>query len=186
MKRHRLLLGLAFVLGSLGLTSCYDEPDFPLTPNLTFRGIEQRTLRNPQNIRYDSLILVVRFQDGDGNLGLSETLFPEDKEPPFNSGGEFFHNILVNVYKKVNGQYLKVQLFGNDLTYNGRFPRVSTDARVEPLEGDIRYSINIFENRSTDNPLQAGDTIRFDAQILDRDRNKSPVVTSDDVILFSK
>ncbi|KAA3437972.1 hypothetical protein [Rufibacter hautae] len=184
MKRHRLFLGLAFVLGSLGLTSCYEKPDFELTPNLTFRGIEQRTMRNATNTTYDSLIIVVRFQDGDGNLGLSETLYPEDIQPPFNPGGEYFYNMICNIYKKVNGNYERVLVNGNPINYNGRFPRVSTEGRDEPLEGDIRYSINIFQ--STFSPLQAGDTIRFDVKVMDRTLHESQTVTTSDVILFSK
>ncbi|GGK81708.1 hypothetical protein ACD591_10730 [Rufibacter glacialis] len=192
MKKHRLLFGLALVLSSLGLTSCYDDPDFSLTPNLTFRGIEQRTLRNAQNIRYDSLILVVRFQDGDGNLGLSETIFPEDEAPPFNPEklnvpqGPGFHNILCDLYKKANGKYIKITNQAGKSFYNGRFPRVSTDKRSEPLEGDIRYSISIYENPSRENPIQKGDTIRFSIQIMDRDLNKSQVVNTDDIIFLSK
>ncbi|WP_181305442.1 hypothetical protein [Rufibacter sp. XAAS-G3-1] len=187
MKKRRLLFGLALVFGSLGLPSCYEEPEFDLTPNLTFRGIEQRTLRNPQNVTYDSLILVTRFQDGDGNLGLSETLYPEDIQPPFNVGGSSFHNMLCNVYKKTNGRFEQIRFQGNPINYNGRFPRVSTIEREEPLEGDIRYSINIFEETRNPNALlRRGDTIRFDVQIMDRSGNKSPVVTTSEVILFSQ
>ncbi|WP_210489114.1 hypothetical protein [Rufibacter aurantiacus] len=184
MKRHRLFLGLAFVLGSLGLTSCYEKPDFDMTPNLTFRGIEQRTLRNASNVTYDSLILVVRFQDGDGDLGLSETLYPEDIQPPYNPGGEHFYNMICNIYKKVNGNYERVMVNGSPINYNGRFPRVSTEDREEPLEGDIRYSINIFQSRLS--PLQPGDTIRFDVKVFDRALHESPTVTTSDVVLFSK
>ncbi|MFB9864940.1 hypothetical protein [Rufibacter immobilis] len=188
MKKHRLFLGLAFVFGSLGLSSCYDEPEFDLAPTLTFRDIEQRTLRNPQNVIYDSLILVVRFQDGDGDLGLSETIFPQDIQPPFSSRDPYFNNIFCNIYKKVNGQYERVLYPGTTpLVFHSRFPRVSTIERQEPLEGDIRYSLNIFDNpRDSFYPLRAGDTIRFDVKILDRSHNESPTVTTSEVILFSK
>ncbi|RNI24984.1 hypothetical protein EFB08_16210 [Rufibacter latericius] len=176
---------MAFVLGSLGLTSCYDEPEFDLTPNLTFRGIEQRTLRNPSNVTYDSLILIVRFQDGDGDLGLSETLFPDDIKEPFNPGGPFFYNMICNIYKKKNGSYERVlDPSGNPISYNGRFPRVSSEDREEPLEGDIRYSISIYE--SPFNPIKRGDTVRFDLKIIDRAKHESQVVTTSDVIMYSQ
>jgi hypothetical protein len=185
MKRNRLILGLAFLAGSMGLTACYNKPDFESTPNLIFRGLEQHTLRTSTNITYDSLILVVRFQDGDGDLGLSETEFPDDIKGQFAPGQAYFHNIFVNVYKKVNGKFLQLQVNGVPYTLPGRFPRVSIDGRDEPLEGDIRYSLDrIYENRNS--PIQRGDTLRFETRIVDRALHASPTVTSSEVIVFAK
>ncbi|ALJ00886.1 hypothetical protein DC20_20210 [Rufibacter tibetensis] len=128
---------------------------------------------------------MVRFQDGDGNLGLSETLFPEDIQGSFAPGQPNFYNFFCNLYKKTNGKYSPVlDPSGNRIVYNGRFPRLSSDSREEPLEGDIRYSINIFESGFS--PIKKGDTIRFDVQVVDRTFNKSQVVTTSDVILFSQ
>ncbi|MFC6999482.1 hypothetical protein [Rufibacter roseus] len=181
MKRQKLLVILAFALSALGLESCYPEPDFDLTPSITYRGVEQYTRRNAQNALFDSLVLVVRFQDGDGNLGLSATL-PEDEAAPFNPGSEFYHNFLVNIYRKENGEFVPIRVGNQAINYNGRFPRVSTDTRVEPLEGDIRFSLNIFRN----NAIRQGDVIKFDIQIIDRALNKSNVVETSEIVMFSK
>ncbi|GAB2538017.1 hypothetical protein GCM10027189_20690 [Rufibacter soli] len=169
----------------MGLTACYNKPDFESTPNLIFRGLEQHTLRTSTNITYDSLILVVRFQDGDGDLGLSETEFPDDIKGQFAPGQAYFHNIFVNVYKKVNGKFLQLQVNGVPYALPGRFPRVSIDGRDEPLEGDIRYSLDrIYENRNS--LIQRGDTLRFETRIVDRALHASPTVTSSEVIVFAK
>lgn len=70
MKFYTSLL-FSFLL-SLGLVSCYDEPDFPLEPRLLGfdPGNEIQFVDVPNTIA-DSLILRVSFQDGDGDLGVS-------------------------------------------------------------------------------------------------------------------
>lgn len=181
MKKQNLLILLTFALGVLGFQSCYPDPEFDLTPNITFREVEQHAKVNRQNVKYDSLVIVVRFQDGDGNLGLSATN-PEDASGDFGSGKQFHHNFFVKMYKKVNGDFQLLLIGGKPIPLSGRFPRISTDTRIEPLEGDIRFSLPLFPN----NLLKPNDTVRFDIQIADRAKNLSNVVSTSEIVLFSK
>ncbi len=64
-----LLFSLLFLMG---ISSCYDEPDFPMEPRLLgFDGENGIRFVDVPNTIADSLIIRVSFQDGDGNLGLS-------------------------------------------------------------------------------------------------------------------
>lgn len=74
---------LVFVVfcGAL-ISSCFEPPEYPFEPEITFRSIkyvEVADLPNGESMA-DSLILTIRFRDGDGNLGLTST----ERRPPYN------------------------------------------------------------------------------------------------------
>lgn len=92
MKYYTTLLS-AFVF-LLGLSSCYEEPDFALEPYLVgFDGENGIRFIDVPNTIADSLILRVEFQDGNGDLGLvSNEADPLLREPYFflvDEGGNF-------------------------------------------------------------------------------------------------
>ncbi|WPP49925.1 hypothetical protein [Catalinimonas niigatensis] len=69
MKYYTSFL-FAFVF-LLGLSSCYDEPEFALEPYLVgFDGDNGIRFVDVPNTIADSLIIRVEFQDGNGDLGL--------------------------------------------------------------------------------------------------------------------
>jgi hypothetical protein len=73
--RFKSHLGLFFLI--ITGFSCITPPDdFPSVPRITFESLEFVSLPGP-----DSLIIGLKFQDGEGDLGLSAT----DILPPFNS-----------------------------------------------------------------------------------------------------
>lgn len=70
MKFYTSLL-FSFLI-TLGLVSCYDEPDFPMEPRLLgFDGEQGIRFVDVPNTIADSLIIRVSFQDGDGDLGVA-------------------------------------------------------------------------------------------------------------------
>ena len=67
MKAFRtsiLILFLAFALNS-----CFDEPHFPLVPEIVFNDLYLKV--TPDISDYDTLVLMIDFKDGDGDLGLN-------------------------------------------------------------------------------------------------------------------
>ncbi len=73
--------------------SCFDPPEFPIVPQIEFESISFVPGRNPGD--FDSLHLSIRFKDGDGDLGFSNST--EDISAPYHSaffyqedGGELF------------------------------------------------------------------------------------------------
>ncbi len=64
------------------LTSCFEPPQYSPIPSIEFESVIFKDVANTSDP--DSLILTVRFKDGDGNLGLDPDS-DEDKSPPFNN-----------------------------------------------------------------------------------------------------
>jgi hypothetical protein len=50
---------------------CLDSPDFPDEPYIEFLGLSKDTIRQG-NFQEDSLFVVFRFEDGDGDLGRND------------------------------------------------------------------------------------------------------------------
>jgi hypothetical protein len=151
--------------------ACNKPPHYPVEPKIEFRRIESYPVFN-QGTKKDSLVIVTRFEDGDGDLGLSSE---EVLVPPYTEGNNNI-NYLVETFVKKQGAaaFSKLDLPAT----SGRFFRLSPDNRVGPLEGDLRYSgikipaQNIFN-------LKAGDEIKFRVQIRDRALNTSNTVDTD-------
>jgi hypothetical protein len=83
MKMFRSLVLVVFC-GAL-VSSCFDPPEYPDAPEITFKSVSyvkggQPLPDDPSQVAADSIILVLNFKDGDGDVGVSagETL------PPFN------------------------------------------------------------------------------------------------------
>ena len=164
----KLLLFSGFLLV---LNACQHPPDYDDKPNLEFKSIEKySSLEN--GVKKDSLILVTFFEDGDGDLGLSN----EDiSQPPFNQGNNNI-NYFVDILIKKNDSFQKLNL-PSGFTFNGRFFRLSPDGRIGPIEGDLRYSIVIREN-----PLiTTNDVLKFRVRVRDRALRESNTVESEEI-----
>ncbi|MDB5263075.1 MAG: hypothetical protein JWQ14_2356 [Adhaeribacter sp.] len=168
---YKLLLLSGFLLA---LNACQHPPDYDNKPHLEFSTVESwPSLEN--GVKKDSLILVTRFEDGDGDLGLSN----EDiTQPPFNQQGNNI-NYFVDILIKKNGVFQTVVLPAG-FTFNGRLFRLAPDGRVGPIEGDIRYSIVVREN-----PLiKSNDVLKFRVRVRDRAFRESNTVESDEVTVL--
>ena len=82
---RRLVL---MVFCSVGIASCFDPPEYPDIPEIIFKSLNFVSVPALPSgeVTPDSLILVLRFKDGDGNLGLS----PNETAPPFNDRWYYF------------------------------------------------------------------------------------------------
>lgn len=58
---------LWFLLIIISLIACQDRPTFPLTPSI---GLNEFYFQEIQGFSLDSLIIKLKFEDGDGDLGL--------------------------------------------------------------------------------------------------------------------
>jgi hypothetical protein len=95
MTMFRRLLITVFC--GVGIVSCFDPPVYPVEPEIVFKSlnfVEVPDL-NTGEVTADSLILVVRFKDGDGNLGLS----PNEIDPPYN---DRWYYLKANLDKNLN------------------------------------------------------------------------------------
>ncbi len=169
-----------FLLAPVLFSACRKEPNYPDTPQIEFVRVDQKTEKE-NGILHDILTLVVSYKDGNGDLGLSKTdTISGDFEPPFDLKSLYFNNFFADLQVKRGDTY--VPYFQNAaLNFNGRFDRLSADGRKEALEGEIKYTISSFYSDIFD----AADTVRFEIFIYDRALNKSNVVYTNDIILFT-
>lgn len=168
-------------------SSCRKEPKYGDAPEIEFKGIEQYTYP-ASGVLTDSLVLVIGFRDGNGNLGLNPLTQGKtevDDQPPFNDGSPYQNNFIVRLLiKNAQGQFEEYQFPVAGFDKSGRFPRISNDDREEPLEGNIKYSILLTEDL-----FDPGDVLKFEVFIYDRTLPtplKSNVVTTSEVTLFQK
>jgi hypothetical protein len=75
MKAIKTLLLFGFSV--LLISSCFNPPEFPVTPEIEFEDIYFKEIGN--NSTPDSLVLTISFKDGDGDLGLGDN----DVDDPF-------------------------------------------------------------------------------------------------------
>jgi hypothetical protein len=100
--------------------SCFNPPEFSTTPHIEFNDIFFKV--TPSAVDPDSLIVVISFKDGDGDLGLS----PNDIQEPFQEGSYFLESN--GVLKPVTTQerYNDLPPFINPSGVNGKLATVRT------------------------------------------------------------
>jgi hypothetical protein len=170
MKNSLLYPGVLLLTLLVSAVACNKPPEYPIEPHIEFKAIESYPIASLGG-RFDSLVIVTRFEDGDGDLGLSA----EDEQiPPYNEDNNAI-NYLLETFIQRQGEtsFEKIDLPGT----SGTFFRLSPDNRVGPLEGDLRFSYkvptpNIFN-------IKSGDQIRFRVQIRDRKLHFSNTVETD-------
>jgi hypothetical protein len=169
--KNSLLYQSFLVLCILAMVyACNKPPVYPIEPRIEFKGIESYSVVS-QGARLDSLIIITRFEDGDGDLGLSSE---DEKVPPFNQGTNAVNYLLETFVKKKGASaFEKIDLLG----VNGRFFRLSPDSRVGPLEGDLRFSYEISTPNVFD--IKTGDQIKFRVRIRDRSLHYSNIVETE-------
>ena len=86
MYRMKALKSLYLFGISIGVTACFDPPEYSTTPEIDFESIYFLEAKSPGE--RDELVLTLTFRDGDGNLGLSAT----DIEPPYHDVNYYLAN----------------------------------------------------------------------------------------------
>jgi hypothetical protein len=190
--RYMLKYSMASFFVLLALSSCRKEPVYDVVPEIEYKRVEQYYFES-NNVKRDSLVLVISFKDGDGNLGLSSAPESPDLQAPFDEGSIYHDNFHTVMYIRVpdpgspSGFRFDPYPFPiPGFQFTGRFGRLSADDRPEPLEGEIKYSINEI-NSAEFARLQPGTVLKFDIYIYDRTTpvpNKSNVVTTEEIVLF--
>lgn len=189
--RYLLKYGAALTLLVATLSSCREEPTYPETPQIEFERVDVNYTTD-FGISTANMTIVVSYKDGDGNLGLNP-LNPNSEEPdsqaPFNAGSPYENNFIAELFIKqpVEGSpgdsaFVRYQLPVEGFDFSGRFQRLTSDERVEPLEGEIRYTLSSITNEF----FNPGDIIKFQIYIYDRNTpvpNKSNIIETSPIKL---
>ncbi|RZK30558.1 MAG: hypothetical protein EOO63_06420 [Hymenobacter sp.] len=185
------LFRLTSVIGGLGLlagglSACLKAPEYPITPSISFNRIEVRrtNFANPQQQPIDSVFITVNFQDGNGDLGLTEA---ESKVAPYAFPSLFNNNYFIEPFiKDRTGRFVSTVSLGLTTTgaYNGRFdhPSTLTDGKAAPLKGTLTRTIGFGYG----DVFTQGQVVRFDVSIADRALNLSNVIRTDSIVIANR
>lgn len=162
--RKFLLFLLIIIVGASLFNNCAKSPNYPDEPEIGFVGFSKTTLRQG-SINNDSTFLTISFRDGDGDLGLDETVLETNLFLLDNRTGELYN------------QY-KTPLIPEEGVGNG----VEGEMRILLFTTCCTFPDNIPPCESPD--LYPTDEITFDVYIEDRAGNQSNVITTPPLTLL--
>jgi hypothetical protein len=142
MSVRNIFVPTLFLIG-LALSACDSSPVFPIEPKVEFIDIQPRTVRHFQ----DSIVVTIKFQDGDGNLGA------------INEGD-------VNL-QLIDERYKQGILTLEQATNGYSLPNLTPDARNPSIQGEISVTIPLTVNTG----VNMEEEVRYQIKLWDRDGN---------------
>ena len=158
MKKVFLLL---FVL--ILFFSCRKPEKYSTIPEITFKEIPIKDTVVFGN-QLKRCILAFSLVDGDGDIGFKEG----DTLPPFDVNSEYYNNVLITMYKIVDGLSIKVDTpeIGTYFNFRTKY--------IEPQGQNKTLKCTIYVNLDFDIP-SSWDSLKFDFFMYDRALNKSNI-----------
>lgn len=198
LKKNIFFTSSLFLFILFSICSCYRKPEFSNTPGISFESVTKFTEINDGTLQQqDNIVIVVHFQDGDGNLGITSEESSQDNQPPaapatfqqflyeitdsndtLRTLNPLYYNYYVNVFRQAGlDTFEEVEFPDPDFTYNGIFPPLFEEGKTNPLEGDLTYTIPIQKG----GVIRENDVLKFDIYIKDRLGNESNHIETDTV-----
>ncbi|MBV6644384.1 MAG: hypothetical protein KI790_02985 [Cyclobacteriaceae bacterium] len=136
--------------------SCFDPPEFPDEPSISFKRIRFV----PVDQAADSLILSFEFEDGNGDIGLrsSETL------PPYHSFNVILDSRDSLIYVNADSADIVPPLLRYDILGNF-INQFSEDIYLPPYSCDEYF---IFESQNDSVPSDNADTILIERNVFNK------------------
>ena len=166
------------------LSGCITEPKFPKEPRISFESIQK--INKPAVIgqvgggERDSVIITIRFEDGDGDLGLIKG---QANEEPWKTE---LRNYDVQTFVKRGNTWEDYKEQGKKINQSGNFvfdpPVVGPSSKPSPIEGTLDYSLIFYQNKIK--PSTPNDTVKFNIFIRDRARHESNRVETAPIIVY--
>lgn len=161
---------------ALSLTACFNEPNYPDKPEISFIDIYRYPLEAGRGVgkaKRDSVVVSVFFKDGDGNLGNDTPLSKGDSARYASNGG--WGNYRIRTFRLENGKYVEAPLTVNNFLL---FPDLAKNKPKGPKEGPLDFNTT----------YQYGTSFRmyptkFKITIRDRDLNESNEIETDTIPL---
>lgn len=176
MQRQLIQPYLLVLALALTMTACFTEPNYSNVPEIAFERIDRYTIEAGRGVgrsKRDSLVLNIRFKDGDGNLGDNIPLARPDSLKYASNGG--WGNYRIRTFRLINRQYEELPVAVNNTLF---FPDLTKGKPSGAIEGDLWFD-QIFQYGTS---FQIYPT-KFQIQIRDRDLNVSNVIETDTVWL---
>jgi len=162
-RTARKLTVVTAVCGTL-LSGCLKTEEFPVEPVISYKEFKQFG---------DSASIVVKFTDGDGDIGLGQG----DTTGAFAPGQTYYHNFFVEYYTLENDVWSPPFVFALPLYY--RVPVVTPTGQNKALEGEIAVALKPYPTL----PGTSGDTIRYSVKLVDRALHESNLVYTEAVVV---
>ncbi len=158
---------LLFFTVSLLVCACFKDQKYSEVPEIKFIDFSQEG---------DSAKLHFSFQDGEGDIGLSD----DQIVAPYNPESKYYYNVYMVYYEKddLSGWVVGTDINGDSIVFKNRIKPVYT-GKPKGLKGEIIATIEpIFYNPfSTES-----DTIKYKIQIIDRALHASNWIESEEII----
>ncbi len=181
--------------------SCEKPPNFSIKPKIEFEKIINVSKLDPGTlVTLDSIVISIRFKDGDGDLGVSQADISNLKYKRFMDstfddstkkwGNYKFNNFYYKTYRKQNGKYVYLNTSSTSTENKfdkGVFQELIPYNEVGPIEGVLNFSTQpIFSTLFTARKINYNDTVRFEVFIVDRNLNVSNTIFTDSIVVFKK
>jgi len=168
------LAGLLAVAAG-AVSSCLSPPNYSTTPSIDNPQLTSTRL-GTGGARRDSMVIAVTYQDGNGDLGLSDA----DVAGAFASNPKNYF-LQPQLKNAITGVFIDFTSSTIPLgQYNGRYPRITADGTKEaPVKGTLKYGQAFLLG----SPFRPGQEIRFVVSIQDRALNKSNVLITNSIII---
>ncbi len=179
------------------LFSCKKPPDYSDAPEIEFSSISN----NGQFEYQDSITIVFKFKDGDGDLGITEAQSESSKYDAYRDtiidvqiDGDTRDTVEAYVYRNFNIKLLRKNVFGEfeevDLPapLSARFGPLFDQDYKSPIDGELRHTFiqsSYFDPQTGQRNLQKLDEVKYEVFVYDRENNKSNVIQTDPILLFS-
>lgn len=164
MKEFKYII-VSAILGSIILSACVKEKDFPTTPAIAFLKYD--------NYSADSADCVITFKDGDGDIGIleSDTVSPNDFRLKY-----LYKDTLDGIFKPFDA--IDSTLVMDTLFYSYRVPNLTPEGQYKALNGEIRAKL-----RAAPIYYPAHEIVKFEITLYDRAGHRSNVVTTDEIVI---
>ena len=172
-----------FILCAWAFIACVQEPDYSTTPSIEFESIKKITKISNDGFggkaKIDSVVMTIKFQDGDGDLGI--TTAEKNSDPKYKD----YRNFEVDVLFKKNGKFIPVT-FSPKLGGLMNFP-FKPDQKPGPIEGYISYStqfVYAFYKGYSPDFTEKNDTLAFRISIKDKAFHQSNTIETSPIVIF--
>ncbi|MBM3404194.1 MAG: hypothetical protein FJY10_04820 [Bacteroidetes bacterium] len=166
MKNRVIRISLVVCLLWLS-SSCMKDVTYPDEPQIEFNDFT--CLFQGNDTIATKGVLIFTFTDGNGDIGLADG----DTLPPWEPGGDYYYNLMIDYYEKQNGIFRKITL---DPPFHSRIPLLDPDQLGKAISGYVQDTLLL-------NPFPIYDTILFETYIIDRSLHKSNVIRTPEIVV---
>jgi hypothetical protein len=149
MKKLKIYFIIPIVIVAL-LSSCRPDVEYPVEPKIEFLSFT--------SFEDDSAHLIFTFQDGDGDIGLSQD---EILEP-------YDFNVFLTYSERQNGEW--VDFVFDEIGYNYRIPVLNPGWKEKSLEGEVKITLIPYFNGGA---TALSDTFKWSGYMKDRALHES-------------